>query len=461
MSNNFAKELRELFEPFERECKRVEVYKSRELTKRTDKIKEYKECLVRTYNDLLTFLSDAADKSLNDRTPIENRIITYLKRLKECFQLLKLNYQFDSNIHSLIDIDRIVEEGTSNPNSDSDASASSNKTIVDNSKDKSNNTDDNKQEQSPEHSPQTTPPRSRTNSSSSENSLEEMAQSAKSLMQLATSTINYKYDGDPMKLDSFIDAIDLLEELCEEQNKGILLKFLMTKLEGKAREAMIKQPEKVDDIVQQLRDAIKAESSKVIEGRMLALRTDKTNLTKFTDRAEELAEQYRRSLISEKIPKEMAINFAIEKTKELCRRNARSPTVISIIEATTFKEPKDVVSRFIVEINKQRQYRSEIQHTHKNDNQRNGNGNSNKFHKNNNGNSYSNSNSNNNRYGNSNNKQNSYNGRQNQGNKHGQNGNQSRTYTNSNYKRSNDAQQIRLMQGQGNELTPGNGGQTS
>lgn len=375
---------KELYSLFDRECKRVEVYKSRELTKSTLKKEEYKKGLVETYNKLLIYLTPFANT--DDKVAIQNRAVSQFNRLKECFQLLRLEYPFETTRFTTIGIDKITEARDPNPQSngsDSDSSTSSTATVVDKHTDQANGLDNlepNKTigqpdalenldgDKTPRQEHQS-PTRSRTNSSSSEDSLE-MAQTAKNLMQLATSTINYKFDGDPMKLDSFLDAIDLLSELCEPQNDAILLKFLMTRLEGKAREAMIKKPENLNEIITQLKAAVKTESSKVIEGRMLALRADKTNLTKFAERGEELAEQYRRSLINEGFPKEKAKEFAIEKTVELCRKSARSPTVVSIIASTKFSEPKEVIAKMIVEINNLKQLRSSSQYTHKNDNQK-------------------------------------------------------------------------------------------
>lgn len=125
----------------------------------------------------------------------------------------------------------------------------------------------------------------------------------------------------------------------------------MTRLEGNAREAIIAPPEKPNDIITQLKAFIKTESSKVIEGRMLALRADKTSLTKFAERAEEFAEQFRRSLCVEGFSKQKAKELSVEKTVELCRKTARSETVTAIIASTKFNEAKKVIAKMIVEIN--------------------------------------------------------------------------------------------------------------
>lgn len=184
--------------------------------------------------------------------------------------------------------------------------------------------------------------------------------------------IGYKFNGDPLALDSFLDAIELLKDLCEVPNRATLRKFIMTRLEGKAREAIVNEPNSTDDIVRQLKESIKTEPSKVIEGRILALRAEKTSLTKFAERAEELADQFRRSLIVEGFSREKAKELAIDKTVEMCRKSAKNDSVRTVIISGKFSEPKEVIAKMIVEINNLKADRVSAQYTHKgNDNNNN------------------------------------------------------------------------------------------
>lgn len=233
----------------------------------------------------------------------------------------------------------------------------------------------------------------------------------------------------------------------------------MTRLEGIAREAIVIEPTNPNDIITQLRAAIKTEPSKVIEGRILALRTERTNLTKFAERAEELAEQLRRSLITEGFSKPKAKELSIEKTVELCRKSARNDTVKAVLAASKFTEPKEVIAKMIVEINNLKLDNNSSQYTRGNGNhKKNGNGYPNKYSKNNN----RNSNHNDHHQGH-NNRRNSNNYRPNYSNnnnntRHGQNNSNGRTFTNSNYRRTSE-QNVRVITG--NEIHPGNGGQTT
>lgn len=89
------------------------------------------------------------------------------------------------------------------------------------------------------------------------------------------------------------------------------------------------------------------EPSKVIEGKLLALRIDRQSTAQFTKQCENLAEQLKNSYISEKYGKEKAIELAIEKTVETCRRQAGMETVKSVLASTKFNSPSEVVAKLI------------------------------------------------------------------------------------------------------------------
>lgn len=392
---------------FEREYKRVEPYKTRRiLTSDNDLKKEYKEKLIEAYNEIINTISPTFNEhQLEEKLDIQNKIVGHLSKLKQAFSILKLEYSFSKNIFDTIDKTQVIEEGNSVNESD----------LIDT-----------------------------LNSSTFSNN---MAQTAKDFISMANHMINYKFAGDPITLDSFIDAIELLQELCEPQNKNLLLKFIMTRLEGLARESIVGTPQSADEIITQLRVAIKTESSKVIEGRILALRADKTSLIKFSEQAEKLAEQFRRSLVIEGFSKEKAKEIAIEKTVDMCRKSARNDTVKAVLAATKFSEPKEVIAKMIVEINNIKQDKAQNSYTHKHNNSNKNN------HNNKNGSNNRNNNKtwnkHNNDYGNSSKSTNGSN-HQNNNNKYNQ-----KSYTNNNYKRGND-QTVRHMSG--NEVTPGDGG---
>lgn len=170
-------------------------------------------------------------------------------------------------------------------------------------------------------------------------------------MNLASKSINRNYDGNPLALDAFINSIELLSEFCHDAIKGTFFRFVKSKLEGKAFECIKGDSSitTVDAIVAALQAQIKPDNSKVIEGRMLALKPDRNKLMEFSQQTENLAEALQRSLIIEGIPQAKAKEMTIEKTIELCRNSTRSDLVKSVLAASQFSSPKEVVAKYLVE----------------------------------------------------------------------------------------------------------------
>lgn len=69
----------------------------------------------------------------------------------------------------------------------------------------------------------------------------------------------------------FIASIGFLNDLAETADlRNLLKKFILTKLEGYASEIVSAEPDSVTAIVNALKAKIRPESSKVVEGRMMA-----------------------------------------------------------------------------------------------------------------------------------------------------------------------------------------------
>lgn len=173
-------------------------------------------------------------------------------------------------------------------------------------------------------------------------------------LRLCANTINYTFSGEPTGLSPFINAIQLLETMATNAPlKQILVSFLKTKLVGKAGEALGDDTNTLDDIKNKLKAKIKPESSKVLEGRLAALKLDRQPIQDFAKKAEELADDLQRSLVMEGIPTEKANEMTIEKTVRMCRASARTDLVKSILASTKFDAAKEAISKLIVETNVQ------------------------------------------------------------------------------------------------------------
>lgn len=148
-------------------------------------------------------------------------------------------------------------------------------------------------------------------------------------------------------MNAFINSVNLLRETASQATIDTLKQFILTKLEGKSLEVVQENPNTIKDIVDALKEGIKPDNSKVVGGRLMALRADKTTLQDYTKQAEELAESLRRSLMG--ISRAKAQEMAIEKTIEMCRASAKTDLMKSILASTTFTDPKEVVAKFVVE----------------------------------------------------------------------------------------------------------------
>lgn len=79
------------------------------------------------------------------------------------------------------------------------------------------------------------------------------------------------------------------------------------------------------------------------------MKPDRSKLKEFSQNAEDLAEALQRSLIIEGIPHNERNEMAIEKTIEACRNAARSDYVKSVLAASRFDSPNEVIAKYLVE----------------------------------------------------------------------------------------------------------------
>lgn len=176
-----------------------------------------------------------------------------------------------------------------------------------------------------------------------------MAQSKSEFLKLASSLINYKFEGDPLKLASFLADVDLVVESAEANNGALCLTFIKRCISGRALELIPEDADTIAKVKKALEDNIKPESSDVVEGKMMALKVRKGNFTEFTQEAEKLAEAFRRSLVVSGISQAKAQEMTIKKTIELCRKTTHSEVVKSVIASSRYEQPADVLATLVTQ----------------------------------------------------------------------------------------------------------------
>lgn len=348
--------------------KRIENYiRGRKLTENLDKRNEYKIDIVTSFNSIVGYLSDCATKDLIHCDRFVELLIPFKTKVQATFEILSLEYNFPQTIFTKIDINLITQKQVLHeqiihtptvPQLDGEGTSSSiSQNIDDLTTDSASETlteINSRLSTESNHSIQSDPDRESDENELSDTNSEiiinnKMPQSASEFLKLAASIINYKFNGDPLKLESFLTDIELVEELAEDSNKELCLKFVKSKLEAKALECLPENVNEIKNITDALKTQIKPDTPRVIEGRMLALRLEKGNFTKFSEQVEKLAEAFRRSLIAEGMSKKMAQEMTIAKTVDVCRKTTRSEIVKSVLASTTFDKPESVVAKFVTE----------------------------------------------------------------------------------------------------------------
>lgn len=113
-------------------------------------------------------------------------------------------------------------------------------------------------------------------------------------LRICAQTIPTIYRGDPIDLPAFLNAINLLKVMAPKDNPNLLVTFIKTKLAGKALDAIPSTAATIDEITIALKQKIKVENSKVVEGKFMALKMDKGSTQDFAKKAEELADCFKR-----------------------------------------------------------------------------------------------------------------------------------------------------------------------
>lgn len=436
----FKARLKQKKEDFDKVTKKLLNYETRTLVDR-GKLPEFRDEIILVYNELIAFITVNFDLfNESSKRSLCEYINECRQRVIRCCDALNFVVKFPSETLELLGQRAIID----NSNNTSAASTSGlenqsqrdigeiDDSIVENISMRENCDSD---------------------SENLNNNTMAMSQAAKDYIRLANQIVDNKFMGEPTELATFIDQIDLLDSLTEEAQKGTMIKFLITRMGGKARDALPDNVNSIEDIKTCLKTHIKPDSSQVIEGKILALHIDKNNMTKFAEKAETLAEQLKRSLVIEGFSKEKAHELTIRKTIEMCRKNSKNETVKAVLSASTFNNPNEVISAMLVQQNIAK------------DEQKDNNNKSNKFDKNKN---YNNNKRGNYRNNNFNNNQNNNDNRDNRNNNNnrgrGRGGYNNRGYNNNNqnnynreYNRNNNNDHaIRFVSG--NDQIPSQGG---
>lgn len=129
-------------------------------------------------------------------------------------------------------------------------------------------------------------------------------------IKTATSLVQI-YNGSPENLDIFIDSVNLLKEITPTDQMVMLVKFIKTRITGKARIGLPPEIGKVDEIIENIKSRCeeKTNPEKVIN-QLKTIQTSQT--TKICEEVEILTCKLKGLYLEQKIPEKVANDMAVK-----------------------------------------------------------------------------------------------------------------------------------------------------
>lgn len=177
-----------------------------------------------------------------------------------------------------------------------------------------------------------------------------MAQSPLDFIKLAASIVK-PFSGNPQNLDTFLNSVNLLENLTDNTNQNLLIPFIKTRLEDRALDYVPANPASVIEITNALKASIKRNPSSLIESKLDSLKLKSlANLDEFVQCADKLAHELRSTMITEGCTPTKADEMVKSKVTKLCRDSAITDTIKTIMACGSFNTYMDVLTKFSSEM---------------------------------------------------------------------------------------------------------------
>lgn len=153
------------------------------------------------------------------------------------------------------------------------------------------------------------------------------------------------FDGKPENLQSFIDALTLVESI-KDTHESLAINLVKTKLKGTSRN-LITTETTLSEIISKLRSTVKGESVDVITAKLMNIRQSGKNANSYVNEVDDLAKKLETAYISDGLPNETASKYATRSAVTAIIKNASNERVKLIMESGTFSSMNDVKTKFI------------------------------------------------------------------------------------------------------------------
>lgn len=175
--------------------------------------------------------------------------------------------------------------------------------------------------------------------------ISKMSTNTAEFFSLASKLVPSQFDGNSENLQSFLDALTLLKNNCENQLANAVA-FVKTRLTGKAR-SLITNENTIDDIIIKLQNSIKGETSQLLTAKILHLKQNDKEAAKYASEVDALAQKLQSAYITEGVPAEVAQRYTVENTVRAFSQNVTSERVRLIMEAGTFSSVQETITKFV------------------------------------------------------------------------------------------------------------------
>lgn len=168
-------------------------------------------------------------------------------------------------------------------------------------------------------------------------------------MKQATSIVQ-TYDGSDENLAAFIDAAKLLNELTPDRHKGLALKFIRTRLTGKARLGLPDNIASIEALLDNVKSRCESKlTSEIVLAQLKAIKERETD--KICDRVNDLTAKLSSVYLAEKLPVETATKMATKAGVETLKTKVTNSDLKLILKAGSFQTIQDAIQKVRENIN--------------------------------------------------------------------------------------------------------------
>lgn len=171
-----------------------------------------------------------------------------------------------------------------------------------------------------------------------------MPQSVTEFLGLAARLIP-EFDGKPENLQSFIDALRLVDSV-KETHEAVAVNVVKTKLKGTARN-LISDETTINGVIATLTASVKGESVEVISAKLLNVRQGGKNANSYASEIESLTKSLESAYITDGVSHQLAQKYSTQAAVKAITKNATNERVKLIMESGTFSDMNEVTAKFV------------------------------------------------------------------------------------------------------------------